>query len=103
MLIPFWSLPEALNVVRMKDVTGFLLLELAIDLCLQLVGDVGDVTATLTQRRQGGREVEEVFSNRPGRDGFVEVAIGGGEHADGWACSATARWPKLRRPLQCLE
>ncbi len=67
-------------------VAGFLLLELAIGLGQQPVGDVGDVTATLTQWRQGDREdgeaIEEVFSKRPGRDGFVEVAIGGGDHAD---------------------
>ncbi len=31
-------------------VAGFPLLELAIDLCQQAVGNVGDVTATLTQR-----------------------------------------------------
>ena len=67
-------------------VAGFLLLELAIDLGQQPLGDVGDVTATLTQRRQGDREdgeaIEEVFSKRPGRDGLVEIAIGGGDHAD---------------------
>ena len=43
-------------------------------------------TATLTQQRQGDREdreaIEEVFSKRPGRDGFVEAAMGGGDHAD---------------------
>ena len=47
---------------------------------------MGDATATLTQRRQGDREdgeaIEKIFSKRAGRDGFVEVAMGGGDHAD---------------------
>ena len=50
-------------------VAGFPLLELAIDLCQQPVGDVGDVTATLTQRGQSDREcgepIDVVFSERP--------------------------------------
>ena len=88
-------------------VAGFLLLELAIDLGQQPVGDVGDVTATLTQRRQGDREngeaIEQVFSKRPGRDGFVEVAIGGGDHADvdgNLAMIADSADGSVRRPAR---
>ena len=63
---------------------------------------MGDVTATLTQRRQGDREdgeaIEEVFSKRPGRDGFVEVAIGGGDHAEALYVLAFTLAPTDNRP-----
>ena len=59
---------------------------MAIDLCQQPVGDVGDVTATLTQRGQSDREcgepIEEVFAERSASDGLMQVAIRGRDHSD---------------------
>ena len=93
---------------RFVGVAGFLLLELAIDLCQQPVGDVGDVTATLTQRGQCdrvcGEPIEEVFSERPAGDGLMQVAIRGRDHSDvdggsrddrrlGEACANCCRLP----------
>ena len=59
--------------------------ELMIDEREQLLGDLGNVTASVTQRGQADREcgqsIEQVFSKRTGGDGSVQVAIRGGDES----------------------
>ena len=59
--------------------------ELTVDERQQLLGDLRDVAATISQRgqadRESGQSIEQVFSKSPGGDGAMQVAVRGGDES----------------------